>query len=554
MDAVEEEVFVQKIGGEIGVPVTAAHDISKMYGLTVRTRTAVVNASILPKMVSTANSTEQSVLKAGIKSPLMIMRGDGGVMSAEEMRKRPALTMLSGPTASVIGALMYLRASDGIYFEVGGTSTNVGVIKNGRPTIRYAHIGPYRTYINSLDVRVLGVAGGSMLRVDNGKIVDVGPRSAHIAGMGYAAFTHPDKIINPKVEFFQPKEGDSKDYVAIRLDNGERITITNTCAANVLGLVKSNWYSHGYQESCIKAMEPLAKMLGLTVEETAQEMLRIATDKLIPVVEGLIAEYELDREQAVLVGAGGGAATLMPFTAERMHLNYQIPINAEVISSIGVALAMVRDVVERVIPSPSVEDIESIKREAKESAIKVGASPDSVEVFVDIDAQTQRVRAVALGATELKSTDLLKECSSEEAKSIAAQSMKQDASDVELTASTDSIFVFSSTVIKNGLFSKSKRQAVRVVDKKGFIKMQREDVMIVQTTAEKAEEVLEKVWDDSCNYRGDGILNPDIYVIVGGHVMDVVGMVDRDQAKTVAMSELQGLGAGEKVIIIGSRK
>ena len=124
----------------------------------------------------------------------MMMRGDGGVMEVEEMKKRPVLTMLSGPAASVVGALMYLRASNGVYFEVGGTSTNIGVIKNGRPTVNYSIIGGHRTYISSLDVRVLGVAGGSLVRANHNQLVDVGPRSAHIAGLEYAAFTPAEEI------------------------------------------------------------------------------------------------------------------------------------------------------------------------------------------------------------------------------------------------------------------------------------------------------------------------------------------------------------------------
>ncbi|MGG1931768.1 hypothetical protein [Paenibacillus macerans] len=91
-----------------------------------------------------------------------------------------------------------------------------------------------------------------------------------------------------------------------------------------------------------------------------------------------------------MVGVGGGAASLIVYFAEKMGLKYSIPENAEVISSIGVALAMVRDVVERIIPSPSKEDISAIKMEAMNKAIQSGATPESVEIHIDIDPQTSK--------------------------------------------------------------------------------------------------------------------------------------------------------------------
>ena len=196
VDDMENENGICEIAKNMGLEATAASEITKLYGLTRRTRTAAINASILPKMLNTANSTEQSVKSAGVEVPLMIMRGDGGVMEISEMKKRPVLTMLSGPAASVMGSLMYLRASNGVYFEVGGTTTNIGVIKDGRPAIDYSIVGGHRTYISSLDVRVLGVAGGSMVRADKSGVKDVGPRSAHIAGMDYAVFTPEEGTYN----------------------------------------------------------------------------------------------------------------------------------------------------------------------------------------------------------------------------------------------------------------------------------------------------------------------------------------------------------------------
>ena len=545
------EELVMRTASALGLPATGGHEISKLYGLTTRTRTAVINASILPKMIATANMTEAAVREAGIEAPLMIMRGDGGVMNIQEMRRRPAVTMLSGPAASVAGALMYLKISDGIYFEVGGTSTNIGVIRNGRPTVKYARVGGHDTYVNSLDVRVIGIAGGSMVRVRGSQIADVGPRSAHIAGLPYAAFADPGDIQEPELELFRPKPGDPDDYVAIRTRGGTRYAITNTCAANLLGYAKPGWHAHGNAESARRAMAPLAARLGVTVEEAARRILEQAGRKVIPVVESLLAEYALDRDQALLVGEGGGAAALIPFVAERMGLGFKISQDAEVISSIGVALALVRETVERVIPNATPEDLQRIKREAFDAAVRLGAAPENVEVMIEVDPQTQRVRATATGASEMRAQDLLKDVSEQEARDIAAGSMGLPLERVRLVAATDQMRVFQGEVEERRLrIFKRRRSPVRAIDREGVIRVQRSDAVVIGGSAATGLDQLKRVWEQVTIYNGDSVITPDVFVIAGRRVVDLSGVTALNQALAIGRSELEGLAPETPVAFI----
>lgn len=542
VDCQDEEKMIYDEAAQLGLPVTMGSEITKLYGLTRRTRTAAINASILPKMVATANATETSVRNAGVKVPLMIMRGDGGVMEISEMRKRPILTALSGPAASVMGSLMYLRASNAIYFEVGGTTTNIGVIKNGRPGIDYAKIGGHDTYINSLDVRILGCAGGSMVRISDSDVVDVGPRSAHIAGCDYACFTDPEEIVDPRIELVSPKEGDPNDYVAIVLKNGKRITITNTDAANVLGLIDEKYFAHGNAESARKAMQPVADKLGITVEQLAEKILEKDYEKVSACINALAEKYHLSQDSMKLVGCGGGAASLVPYCARKMGLQYSIPENAEVISSIGVSLAMVRDVVERVIPNPTEKDIADIKKEAKDACIESGAAADTVEVHIEIDNQSGKVTAIATGSTEVKTTDLLKECTEEEARQLAEADFGPDVTDVHCVSRNDCFYVFSGT--------KGDKTPLRIVDKKGFIKVQCSNARAKAIKAAEYSKAVEEMWDDLAIYKSETILRPDYYLCVGPRVCDY-SATDLDQNKLLMNLDVADRGPDEEILVVG---
>lgn len=543
VDSMDEELLIHDCAKKKNVPVTMASDITKLYGLTRRTRTAAINASILPKMMSTANATESSVRAAGITVPLMIMRGDGGVMEISEMRKRPILTALSGPAASVMGSLMYLRASNAIYFEVGGTTTNIGVIKNGRPGVDYAKIGGHDTFINSLDVRILGCAGGSMVRIGDKAVVDVGPRSAHIAGCEYACFLPEEEIEDPQIELVSPKPGDPADYVTLRLKNGKKICFTNTDAANVLGLIDEKYFAHGNAASARKAMKPVADKLGITVEELATQILDKDYEKVSACINALADKYKLDHDSMRLVGCGGGAASLVPYCAEKMGLQFSIPENAEVISSIGVALSMVRDVVERVIPNPSQEDIRDLKKEAADLAVSSGASPDTVEIHIEIDNQTGKVTAIATGSTEVKTTDLLKECDEPEARKLAEEDFGPKVSDIRLADKTDKFFVYKG--------SREGKSPLRIVDKKGFIKVQCSDGVVEKCHIKNYEETVEKIWNENAVFKTDTVLRPDFYVCVGPRVSDY-SAVDLEQVMLLMSLDLGDREPEEEVLIIAS--
>lgn len=384
-----------------------------------------------------------------------------------------------------------------------------------------------------------------MVRAADGKLVDVGPRSAHIGGMGYAVYTDFDKIEDPQLEFFSPKEGDPADYVRIRLKSGERITLTNSCAANILGYVKKDDYSYGNVESARACMKPLADYLGVSVEECARQILQKAFEKIEPVILGFAEKYKIERDQISLVGVGGGASALLPFTAESMQLNYSIPQYAEVISSIGVALAMVRDVVERVVPNPTSQDIADIKKEAKTLAIKSGAVADSIEVQIEIDPQTSKITAIALGSTEVKTTDLLKACDEAEARALAAQSMSLPESDLTCEIQNDIFYIF--TAIKNG------KKQLRLLDKKGFIKVQRGDAEAVAFHAEDWEAHTDEMWKAMLTYKNEMERTPDLYLCIEGKVLDYANTISLEQLKIIMSTEFVGVDPKEPVILIGAK-
>ena len=542
VDDASTENLIRESAAELDVVATCGHDITQLYGLSVRTKTAVVNASILPKMIATANMTEKSVRETGIEAPLMIMRGDGGVMNIEEMRRRPALTMLSGPAASVAGALMHAGMSDGIYFEVGGTSTNIGVVSNGRPSVAYARVGGHETYVNSLDIRVLGIGGGSLVRVRGGQIVDVGPRSAHIAGLPYAAFADPAVFDGARLVLFEPGTGEGEEFVAVETVSGVRYAVTTTCAANALGTTDPEMHSFADPAAARKAIAILGRHLGVDADTVATAILDRAISKIAPVLDTLADEYGLDLDQRTLIGVGGGVGSLVRHLGSRTGHRFVVPQDAEVISSIGAALAMVREVVERIVSSPKPADLLAVRKEALAAAMRLGADEDTIDVSIEIDRATNRIRAVAIGAAKMKVKEPETFVDSIEARHIAASVFEVSPADVHLRAEIPGMRVFS---------TESEGYApVRVIDHHRRVRVQRSAAQVSLSTARDCAEQMTQAHLQSGSTARGRVEFPGGFVLYMQHIIDLCSVDTIEQATSLVQDELGEVAPDTPVILI----
>ena len=549
VDHPESERLVMELAGEKGLPSTGGHEVSHLYGLKVRTRTAVINGSLIPRMMETADMTEECVKRINIGAPLMIMRCDGGVMTADEVRRRPILTMLSGLAAGVAGALMYEKLSNGIFLEAGGTSTDISAVRDGRVMVRSGELGGHKMYLRSLDVRTLGVAGGSMIRVENGKITDAGPRSAHIAGLPYEVFS--PKLKNPRLVLISPCGDDEPVFAAAEGADGRRVSLTLAGAANLLGSVPDGDYASGDREAALAAWRVLGDALGISAEEAAKQAMDIAASKVRAIVDALVQDYEIPKDAVMLAGGGGSAGVIVPYLGKVMGVPWREVKNAPIISTIGVAMAMVTESVERTVVQPKGEDVKSIRREAIERVMKSGAKEETVEVSVEVDQKANILRAVATGAAELrqgKENGTLP--SKAELLETAAKSIGVPSEQVQEIAALGRWHIFDGIRSTKTFGFENYHHAVRVIDRDGVVRLQREGIGAVLSTKEKLQENLDILLEETTEYGTVGGQLPSLFAYYGEKQLDLSGLATREQVDEVLDMEMDGREKDEPVAVL----
>lgn len=150
-----------------GKPVTCSHELSADLDGPRRALTTLLNARLIPLIDRLLQGVDQALADHGITCPVMVVRGDGSLVSATFARQRPIETILSGPAASVVGARFLTGCAHAIVADIGGTTTDIALLDAGRPALdpRGATIGGLRTMVKAIAMRTHGLGGDSMVKL-----------------------------------------------------------------------------------------------------------------------------------------------------------------------------------------------------------------------------------------------------------------------------------------------------------------------------------------------------------------------------------------------------
>lgn len=266
-----------------GVYVSCSADILPEFREFERMSTTVINAALGPRLDRYLDRFQARVQDVGIPAVPYTIHSNGGLMPAAEVRKAPVRTCVSGPAAGVVGAAEVGRIAgmpDLVTFDVGGTSTDVSLIENATPMFTSARlVAGYPVKTPMVDIHVIGAGGGSIASLDDAGAVHVGPESAG-ADPGPVAYgrggTRPT-ITDANLVLGRLAEADML---------GGRMTVDKDAARAAIDT-------------------QIARPLGLSVEEAARGIIRIAVANMGRAIRSVSVEKGHDMDRLALAAFGG---------------------------------------------------------------------------------------------------------------------------------------------------------------------------------------------------------------------------------------------------------
>lgn len=180
-----------------GKPVTCSHVLSASLGGPKRGVTALLNARLIAMIDDLVATTGRILTELGVDAPMMIVRGNGSLVSADFVKERPVETILSGPAASLVGAAHLAASDDVVVSDIGGTTTDIAVVRDGVPAFGAdgAVVGGHRTMVEAVMMHTHGLGGDSEVRLKDraaGCDLEVGPR--RVVPLSLMAESHGDTI------------------------------------------------------------------------------------------------------------------------------------------------------------------------------------------------------------------------------------------------------------------------------------------------------------------------------------------------------------------------
>ncbi|MBS3735871.1 hydantoinase/oxoprolinase family protein [Candidatus Bipolaricaulota bacterium] len=195
-------------------PIITGHDLSPQLGFYERAVTAVLNVKVVPIINSFIDSAKSALRERGIHAPLLVVKSDGTLAKSGEVKKKPIETVFSGPAASAIGARWLSNKDDGVVIDIGGTTVDVAVLRNGLPTLANSgvSVGKWRTKVRSMDLRSNGLGGDSQIELDKEGNLVFGPRTAMPLAFGDLSEELLDKVdLYEDASFVEKRKGVGED-------------------------------------------------------------------------------------------------------------------------------------------------------------------------------------------------------------------------------------------------------------------------------------------------------------------------------------------------------
>ena len=269
-----------------GKPVSASHQLSAKLNGPKRALTAVLNARLIGMIDRLIGRAEDVLKDIGITAPMMVVRGDGALISSAQARERPIETILSGPAASIVGARWMTGADHALVSDIGGTTTDIAVLRNGRPAIDAggARVGPYRTMVEAVAMRTHGLGGDSEVHFISEGLqggVTLGPR--RLLPISLLAMDAPEIVhsaLDSQLRSTTPGEYDGR---FVRCVQGQSVEGLSARDADLLERVGDTVQSLGailknrIEQGALKRLveRGLVQISGLTPSDASHMLFRV---------------------------------------------------------------------------------------------------------------------------------------------------------------------------------------------------------------------------------------------------------------------------------------